>query len=272
MPLTSLESAPQPLPVPLKPLGFRIGTPDVAEATGVANQAMYELGLDGFDTDKNLKELADAFNALTTPGYDGRLHFLPDVPFAHILQTAEGKRQDSVAEVWAYHNLWTSGTKKNSYTKAELNTGPAGHVARLALFNSQNTGYDPILHSLNVPFDNYKGDQTDVNPDSVPTQLDEFKEDRQTVVTRHEGYTLDYVDHRAFAMMALMDRIRGVEPKYQILSQGFMRIPKLGRRTVDGVSVVGHVYSVVGRLRFDRSRGGAHQNGGVGRSMGLSEA
>jgi len=273
MPLTSFAEVPQPV-MQERDFAFRRGTPDLAEAAGVANQAMFELGLAGPDRDENLEEIADDFNVQSGAGYDGLLHVLPNqaVPFEYILAVAEGKRPVGVSPASVYSNLWTPGTEKNSYTKAELNTGPAGHVARLALFNSQNTGYDPILHSLNVPFDSHKYEEIDVNPDAVPTQLEELEEDIVAFETQHPNYTLEELDHRAFAMLALMDRIRGVKIQDQILSAGFMRVPSLGRRSVDGHSLVGHVYSYVGRLRFGGSTGSAYLGVGAGRSMGLSEA
>nr|MBP7767275.1 hypothetical protein [Candidatus Saccharibacteria bacterium] len=81
-------------------------------------------------------------------------------------------------------------------------------------------------------------------------------------------YDLDQLDHRDFAMLALMDRVRGVEPEDMILSKGFMRVLRLGRRTVAGVSYVGCVRSSGGQLRLVRSYGVAASSLGVGVSMG----
>ena len=273
MPLTSFAEVPQPV-MRERDFAFRRGTPDLAEAAGVANQAMFELGLAGPDRDENLEEIADDFNVRSGAGYDGRLHVLPSqaVPFEYILAAAEGKRPVDVSPAGVYSNLWTPGTEQNSFTTGELNTGPQKHVARLAVFSSLETGYDPVLHDLGKPFDSHKYEEIDVNPDAVPTQLEELEEDIVAFETQHPNYTLEELDHRAFAMLALMDRIRGVKTQDQILSAGFMRVPSLGRRSVDGRSIVGSVYSRVGQLGFAGSYGYASQNGGVGRSMGLSEA
>lgn len=66
-----------------------------------------------------------------------------------------------------------------------------------------------------------------------------------------------------------MDRIRGVakvDPKSAdfALNQGYLEVPELGRRKVDGVSVVGLVYSDRGQLKLDRSNGNASPNDGFG--------
>lgn len=278
MPLTSFNSVPQPV-APAHELTFRLGKPDVGEAAGVADQAMYELGLAGPDRDKNLEEITADFNKLTVPGYDGLLYPLPNqaVPFDHILATADGKRPDGVPAVLKHSNLWVPGTEEQSYTEAELNAGSANHVARLAVFTSLETDVDPVLHDLGRPYDSYKDEYEciDVNPDGDRTQLEALAADKAAFVLQHESYTLDPLDHKAFAMLTLMDRIRGVKKiksEKQILARGYIRIPVLGRRAVRGTSLVGVVYSNDGQLRLDGSVGNADSNFGVGRSMGLVES
>ncbi|MGH7195513.1 MAG: hypothetical protein ACREGA_01925 [Candidatus Saccharimonadales bacterium] len=154
-----------------------------------------------------------------------------------------------------------------SYTAAELNVGPATHVARLAVFSSLETGYDPVLHDLGQPYDNYRDENIDVNPDGLPTQLEALEADEQAFAEVHEGYTLGSLDQRAFAVLALMDRIRDVSPQSQILSRGFMRVPRLGRRSMDGYLLVGYVGSCDRQLNLNGSNGNANSNIGVGRSM-----
>mgnify|MGYP000107537103 CR=1 FL=1 len=273
MPLTSFAEVPQAV-VPEHKFAFRLGTPNVTEAVEVANQAMYELDLAGPDRDKNLDELTNDFTKLTQAGYDGRLHVLPSqaVTFEHILAAAEGRRPESVQPVTVYRNLWTSGTEQYSCTAEELNAGPASHVARLAVFSNLETGYDPVLHDLGKPYDSYKDKRIDVNPDHAPTQLEELEVDIAAFEAQRGSYTLDSLDQKAFAVLALMDRIRGVKSEDQILSRGLIRIAKLGRGTVGGDSAVGRVDSSVGQLRFVGSDGYARLSDGVGRSMGLDEA
>lgn len=50
----------------------------------------------------------------------------------------------------------------------------------------------------------------------------------------------------------------------------FIRFPQLESKTVDGVSIVGDVHSVGGRLDLDGGGGGARPSGGVGFSVGQS--
>src|SRR3989344_6887163 len=222
MPLTSFAEKPHQI-APELDFEFRGGTPDVDEAAGVADQAMFELGLAGPDRDKNLKEARTDFTKLAGVGYDGLLHILPNraVTSEHIIATAEGKRPEGVKPFYRFDDLWKPGTEENSYTVDELNDGPAGHAARLAIFSSIQTVYDPALHDLGMPFDSYEIDEFVVNPKNVPTQLEGLEADISAFEAYHKGYTLEELDHRAFAMLTLMDRIRGVET----LSQGFMLIP-----------------------------------------------
>jgi hypothetical protein len=273
MSLSSFAATPQEV-LPQYEFGFRPGTPDVVEAAGVANQAMHELGLSGPDTDKNLEELTSAFTNLAAVGYDGRLYVRPSslVGFDHMVNTAESKRKDGVASAYFYSNLWTPGTEQNSYTTDELNSGPSSHVARLAIFSATDTGYDPLLHDLGKPFDSYKDKNIDVNPDGEETQTNVLSDHKVAFESQHPGQSLDDVDHKDFVVLALMDRIRGIDTNEQVLSRGYMRIAKLGRRSVGGDSFVGYVRSCVGQLYFDRGCGYAYRFIGVGRSMGQTEA
>ncbi len=270
MPLTSFAEFPGQYPAQSE-LAFLRGNLDVDEAAGVADRAMYELGLAGQDREKNLEEITADFMQLAQLGYDGRLHVLPSqhVTFEFILSTAEGRRPEGVSSIYRYYNLWTPGTEEESYTETELNVGPSSHVARLAIYTSLETGCDPVLHHLKKPFDSYKTKKVDVNPDNLPTQLEELEADKVAFSSRHKGYALDSIDQKAFAMQVLMDRIRGVEPKKQILSKGFMRVPKPGRRTAGGASYVGEVDLCGGQLHLGTSVGCASPLGGVGVSAGL---
>lgn len=278
MPLTSYRETPgSVIPILTVPvLDFSRGTPDVGKAAGVADQAMYELGLAGPDRERDLENVTNDFNSLAEPGYNGRLHILPhrSVTFEHILATAEGKRKKDTPRTYVYDDLWTPSSK--SYTRDELNAGPAHHAAHLAIFRSTETvllDFDPVLHHLNKPYDNYKTNDLDVNPDGLPTQLKGLEADKVAMAELHPGFYLDALDHRAFAFMALMDRIRGVESEEQILNRGTMNIPKLGRRTVwGGRTVVGNVFSEHGRLCLNGLGGYARPAAGVGVSIGLTEA
>lgn len=246
---------------------FKSGQPDVGEAVGVTLQAFSELGA-RLDVDVAAQSMTDGFNDLAGLGYDGRLHVEPPaaVSFDTILSVSDGMRARTVQELYRYPNLWTPDTERNSYTAKELNNAPADPQARLAVFSAdKTTGVDRLLHFLDQPYD-------DVHRGDAPqTQLESVSRTAAETAKNHPQATVTALGHRAVAMLALMDRIRGVkkvDPKSAafILNQGFMRLP-VGRRGVAGVSIVGDVYSSDGRFKLGgvvRLRG----SGRWGRSLG----
>ena len=251
---------------------LRAGSPDVSEAVGVSIDASKLLGSTP-DVDAATDSLTKQFNALAELGYDGRLFVEPPaaVSFGDITDAAEGKRPHSVSPMYRYPNLWTPGTETNSYTPEELDAAPTDALARLAVFNAdRETGADPILHFLNMPFD-------DKYREGAPqTQLEALTAAQAKFEKQHPQAMLQSLGHRAAAMLVLMDRIRGVEtvnPQSDdyILNTGYVRIPDLGRRSVGGGSVVGYVDSGGGRLELDGSSGIADPYGGVGLVAGLKE-
>ncbi|MBI1856939.1 hypothetical protein HY003_02125 [Candidatus Saccharibacteria bacterium] len=244
---------------------YLAGTPDIAEAIGVTLDAYRELGYTP-NVDDATRTMTEDFNSNVKLGYNGRL-FVPapqEVSFDQLLAAAEGKRPKNVQPIYRYANLWTPGTEPMSYTDEDLNQAPIETVGRIALFNADtNTGLDPILHHPDTPYD-YKHAKL-----GEATQLQKITKDIAEFEAKHTGYNLLSLDHRDFALLALMDRIRGVKKvklEDQILSKGIMRTDKLGRRSVDGGSVVGDVYSYVGRLDLRESSGGAYPYTGVGLS------
>lgn len=251
---------------------YRTGELNVTEEAGVAVAALNELGLVG-DNDQALESTTNDFNALAKLGYSGRLFVRPpahpNATFDALLDAAEGKRPEDVLELYRYPNLWVPGTGSESYTDEELDqTASDLAVARLALFNVADTDVDPLLQHLDVPFDDYAkntwGGKT--------TQLDEIAKDITAFEAKHPEHDMTDIDHRDFAFMALMDRIKGVGSEDMILSHGFMRIQNLGRRSVGGNSFVGGVNSVGGQLWLVGSDGSAYPRDGVGVSAGLNEA
>lgn len=286
MPLPSIYTTPQESSPEIVPeLLFAKGTPDVAEATEVTVEALRLLRLvDDTNLEDARKEILADFTDLNQPGYDGRLHItLPgSVPFNQLLAVAEGAKPEEAPEPYVFHELWTPGTRTESYTEAELNRGPHAPVARLAVFaaTEQETieaqvDVDPLLHYLDTPYGDHTNEKYHDEGGYETTQLDRLEQDTAAFEARYPEHTLHTLNHRDFAMLALMDRIRGVKtvdptsPEF-VLNRGFMRVPDLGRREFSGVgSHVGDVCSDQGRLYFYRSLGGADLDGGLGLSVGL---
>jgi hypothetical protein len=259
---------------------FRERVIGAVEAAGVTLEAYKLLGYAG-DPAAAEYALEEALNPLANLGYDGRLYVHPPkvVGFAALIAAAEGKKPEGIEEAFIYPNLWVHGTEKESYTQEDLDEAPAVEGARLALFNpDMDTGVDPMLHHLGIPYDDYAKDRWGGDT----TQLAEVEKDKSVFEAKHPELTLGMVDHRDFALLALMDRIRGVDPQASnyidprsenfVLNTGFMRVAgALGRRSVGGVSCVGGVYSGGGRLDLGRSLGDAGSYDGVGLSVGPKE-
>lgn len=257
---------------------YRAGTPDnVSDVVGTTIEAYKLLGYTP-DEDTATETLTDDFKALAALGYGGRLFArVPEgTTFSQLINAAEGQRRpDSIEPKYIYPNLWTPGTEDDSFTDEALDDGPAKSLARLVLFNAnEQTGVDPLLHHLELPADDYARER--YNP-GKPTQEEETTRAIAQFTSKHPEHNLDQLDHRDFAVLALMDRIRGtdkVDPRSNefVLNRGWMRVLKLGRHSVGGVSIVGGVDSCDGQLYLDRDFGDAFGYGGVGLSAGLDEA
>lgn len=245
---------------------LRAGQPNIAEAVGITLEAYKALGF-APDTDQATESLTENFTSVTELGYDGRLYVEPPqgVSFDAIIAAAEGKRPDNVEEVYRRPNLWVPGTKKKSYTADELDAAAEEPEARLAVFNADgDTGVDPLLHFLAQPYDEMYRDG------AAQTQLEAIAAVKESFAEKHDQAFLHSLGHRAASILILMDRIRGVDSTSSefVLNRGWMRVPVLGRRKVDGGSVVGDVYSGGGQASFGWTGGYADSGVGVGLSVG----
>jgi len=202
----------------------------------------------------------------------GEGRFYPDLTAKQasseqLWRAAVDLRPQDVADDYRYHELWTPGTEPDSYTEEELDGSVSDDSARIALFNTDKTGVDPILHHLGLPYDDYAKNKW--NPDASTTQLEAIEQDKRAFEAAHPGYSLDQLGFRAALTLVIMDRIANVDPRSEkyILNRGYLRT-ELGRRTVDGYSVVGVVNSDVGRAGLGGGRGSADSYIGVGVSAG----
>lgn len=249
---------------------FCAGKPDVTEAVGVTMDVFDRIGLSSDSTKEDLEyEITTDFGRLAGLGLDGRLFVDPaSLGSYNTLYKAAGVKEGNV-----YKNLWVSGTEAESYTENDLQ-GVFGAreqaAARLALFNATKTVYDPLLHLLGVPYDETHQDKNN-HPE---TQLEAAARIKSAFENRTPGTNIEAIDHRQFLMMALMDQVRGEKNQLTelILTRGYMRISKLGRRAVAGVSCVGCVYSYGGRLKLYESDGYADLHLGLGFSVGIEES
>lgn len=249
--------------------GLKAGQPDVDEAIGVTLEAYKTLGF-APDEDQATESLKENFKPIAELGYDGRLYVEPPqgVSFDAIIAAAERKRPSGVEEAYRWPNLWVPGTKKKSYTVAELDAAAEEPEARLAAFNAdENTEVDRLLHFLNQPYDD------EYREGASQTQLEALAALEKAFAEKHEQSFLRSLGHRAAGMFILMDRIRGVDSSSNefVLNRGWMRVPEFGRRKVDVDSVVGFVLSFGGQAEFGRSFGFAGWGVGVGVSLGQKE-
>ena len=250
---------------------YQVGKPDVTEALGVSMEALRWLGLRASE-----EQLQQDYKSVASLGYDGRL--LPVlaqgvIDFEDLLAGAEGKRPEGVPAVYRYDHLWTPGTKNGrkpyqGYTSKELNAGLTHSTGRLMLFNREKTGYDPILHGLGLSYDEM------YNEEGQPTQLDLIAQATEHFMTKHPNHSFGPSETKNYLMLALMDRVRGIEPDSPdfILNRGLMRDPQLGRKKLADGSFVGYVNSYDSRLRLDGANGVANSGIGVGLLAGPETA
>ncbi|HMQ95681.1 MAG TPA: hypothetical protein PKD19_00510 [Candidatus Saccharibacteria bacterium] len=255
-------------------LPFRRGAPDTQEALDVSNEALEWLGF------TPSKGLAEDYEDVGRLGYDGRLYpalAAAVATFEDLVRGAEGKRPQGVATVYRYDGLWPLKQSRRSggYVCSALDGGPEINEGRLALFtHKEDTGVDPILHALGLPFDPYARDRWDRGKQ---TQLEWLDDAGQGFEQAHPGHTAWDLSTRAVLMMVIMDRIRGekvddaLDPTSldYVLNRGFVRDPTLGRtKDAVGVSLVGGVRSGGGQLELGGSGGRGNPGVGVGLSAG----
>ena len=167
------------------------------------------------------------------------------------------------ASVFTWPHFWVPDTEANSLTEQELDGSFVAFTAQLALF--ADSKYDPLLHFAGLSFDDMYRDN------GRPTQLEKIGQAQAEFVAQHPGAALDTCDQRDYLVWYIMDMIRGVPTGELALAQGFMRVPRHGRRRVGGGSCVGVVYSRGGRAYLDGSFGFAFDDFGVGLSVGFLE-
>ena len=148
-------------------------------------------------------------------------------------------------------------------TEQELDGSFVAFTAQLALF--ADSKYGPLLHFAGLSFDDMYRDN------GRPTQLEKIGQAQAEFVAQHPGAALDTCDQRDYLVWYIMDMIRGVPTGELALAQGFMRVPRHGRRRVGGGSCVGVVFSSGGRANLDWSYGNAFIGNGVGLSVGFLE-
>ena len=226
----------------------------------------------GISAGRNLrKEFKADYGQLAGLGYGGRLYpELPaDITDADLAEAMKAARPKGVSPDEVWDPFWTPGTKPQSATVNELNGSATGVTAKLAIHSATPGDYDPVLHFRGLAYDDM------YRQPNKPTQLEMFQRTAEKFGAAHEGEgaSLAAGDHRAYRTWVLMDRLDGVSPRDPkfILNQGFMRVPRLGRKSVAGVSCVGGVFSDGGRAYFGGSYGGAHVGYGFGLVAGFGE-
>ena len=201
------------------------------------------------------------------------VRFPANITFELLVEVAIAiAREKGRPEIFRWAPYWVSDTEPGSCTVDELDDVQDADAEpelefRMALFAPQPAkDADPLLWFCGVPYDNLyaKGEQA--------TQEQEVSRTIAAYEATNDGYGMDVLTHRDFLVLYILDLLMDVEPGKEILSQGFMRTPKLGRKTVGGVSYVGRVGVVVGRASFHGSDGYARAGIGVGFSTGKKKA
>lgn len=238
---------------------------DVDEAVNTTVELLRQLEVVS-DEESLRSSLTSDYQRLTELG-GGRLYVeLPaTVTFTSLVELANKLAQKAgFDDVYWWPSFWVPGTEKESVTENELNGSTLGYTARLALYGDNQ--YDKLLHFAGLSYDRKYASRKD-----AATQVKRVDRAVKQFAADHKGANLRASDHCDFLVWYLMDLIRGVPASEVVMVGGFMRVPVLGRRAVDGGSCVGFVYSYGGRANLRWSRGLAGDNVGVGLSAGFEE-
>ena len=181
-------------------------------------------------------------------------------------------REKGRIEIFRWPLYWVSGTELGSCTADELDDVQDADAEpelefRMALFAPQPAkDVDPLLWFCGVPYDSLyaKGEQA--------TQEQEISRTIAAYEATNDGYGMYVLTHRDFLVLYALDLLMDVEPGKEILSEGFMRTPNLGRKSVVGVSCVGYVLVRAGQAYFNGSHGAARDGYGVGLSTGKKKS
>lgn len=160
--------------------------------------------------------------------------------------------RQQVTNLWVWESFW------DAFYEEELN-GDLKVEACFVPFNAEETGLDPILFALDLPFDDYankqyhEGKYQDTQMGFVNRVLAESKAD------------LEAGDQNDFLNMWLDECSGEVSPDCDefLLNRGYARVPRMGRKSVDGYSCVGNVDSNKGQPYLSRGDGSAYGDCGV---------
>jgi hypothetical protein len=219
-------------------------------------------------------QVREEFATLATSGVEGEMYIHVPRSVANLGRAIQALDEGSFGKEYrasyVYGQLWTPGVGQEGYAADELGTlgiDTEDQVhARIAVHSAKSED-EPLLHFLGLPYDDYA--KQNWNPKAEATQLEKVADSKQLIEAKHPGLNMAALNANAVAFISLMRRIKG-EP--MPMEWGFMRDASLGRKTVDGHSVVGRVDSYEGRLEFRNSGGDGYGYAGVGLSVGSSQA
>ncbi len=214
---------------------FKVGRPDVDEAAKIA---METLGLLKVTLGGGI-DLRRCFSDLAELGFDGRLIVgaPEEVSTLDLIAAVESRRPDGVkpADVKVY-------TESTPQGERVLDEESIKGLAQIALFRNNPGDIDPILHFPNLYF---KAEGAEAQIDRNETQLGRLEEANKAFQAEYDGLKLRMPNARDFLFMALMDLIRGVDPKEGfILNQGIMisdpvegELPEISYSSRGGINI-----------------------------------
>lgn len=251
---------------------FQQGSIDVAAETDRHLELFEQLGGLG---DKGMARdvFTQDLEALAATGL--KMRIVPEVPaenvsWERLVSLMDSKRSKDVDAAHVYPNLWTPGTERESLTEVALASRASRVKLRGLLLNAiqTQTRFDPILHHLSLPVDDYANKAWGSGRYET-TQVGEVQKNAAEFEAAYPTLELRGANHHDFAWEVLKHRLglNGQDTE-QLLLRGWMRIPDLGRHSVDGFSVVAGVWSGDKRVAFGGDNGKAPDGLGVGLSAG----
>jgi hypothetical protein len=172
-----------------------------------------------------------------------------------------------VDPVRLWNPLWVPGSEKESLTEVELNGSVEAAEPRLALFNAESTGCDPLLFLTGVPFDEK------YRRNAVEATMVELIDEKVRAFRSVYHHSFGVNGFRDYLFWYMQELIRDIDPRSDefVLNRGWMADPNLGRHAVGGGSYVAFVISLDGQASLYRWDGYAVSNIGVSFSVGLGK-
>lgn len=203
--------------------------PDPVEAAEVTAALYKRLGF-AADTSRTVAELTPAFADLTQLGRPGRLYaaapfHISTYELAQKIPGGSPKCVRALARLCSLAKYELSLAQYDTRVRLDPEDIPTQPAARIALFNTVETGFDPTLHYLGLPYD--KSQYQRQHAYASQTQCGAFDADKEAFEQQHPAFELVRSNLRDNLILTGMDEERGIRHSSEgfFMHRGWVRVP-----------------------------------------------